>query len=146
MKNSILILAAATFIAGATFSSCDTPKGDVLDAQENVAKANSNLDEATDNYIADIEQYRAETSEKIAVNDRTIVDLKASVENKDAATKAEYWKRIAELENKNRELKTRMDNYKADGKENWETFRSEFNHDMDGLGNAFRDVTVKNSK
>ena len=39
-----------------------------------------------------------------------------------------------------------MDEYKADGKENWEKFKAEFNHDMDGLGSAFKDLTVKNVK
>ncbi len=39
-----------------------------------------------------------------------------------------------------------MYNYKADGEKNWEAFRTEFSHDMDGLGSAFKDITVKNSK
>ena len=39
-----------------------------------------------------------------------------------------------------------MSDYKADGKENWEKFKAEFGHDMDELGNAFRDLTVKNVK
>jgi ribonucleotide reductase alpha subunit len=31
-------------------------------------------------------------------------------------------------------------------KDNWETFKTEFSRDMDELGNAFRDLTVKNTK
>ena len=39
-----------------------------------------------------------------------------------------------------------MEDYKADSKENWESFKTEFNHDMDELGNAFRDLTIDNKK
>jgi hypothetical protein len=40
----------------------------------------------------------------------------------------------------------KMDNYKADSKENWEKFKVEFSRDMDELGAAFKDLTVKNVK
>ena len=35
---------------------------------------------------------------------------------------------------------------KAESKEDWEKFKVEFNHDMEELGNAFKDLTVKNTK
>ncbi|MCF8451510.1 MAG: hypothetical protein K9G49_16680 [Taibaiella sp.] len=146
MKKSILAVASILMIAGSTFTSCDTPKDEVVNAQENVADAQKNLDEATDDYIAEIESFRTETNAKIDANEKSIADLKASVAEKSAATKSAYWSKIAELEKRNSELKTRMAEYKADGKDNWGTFKSEFNHDMDGLGDAFKDVTVKNAE
>ncbi len=54
--------------------------------------------------------------------------------------------KIAELDSKNTDMKRKLDNFKANGKDNWETFKTEFSHDMDELGNAFRDLTVKNTK
>ena len=39
-----------------------------------------------------------------------------------------------------------MDEYNQEGKENWEKFKTEFSHDMDELGKAFKDLTVKNTK
>ena len=39
-----------------------------------------------------------------------------------------------------------MDDYKETGKENWLIFKMEFNRDMDELGQAFKDLTVKNVK
>ena len=50
------------------------------------------------------------------------------------------------MEQKNTDLKRRLDDYKQDGKENWEKFKIEFNRDMDELGKAFKDLTVKNVK
>jgi hypothetical protein len=41
-------------------------------------------------------------------------------------------------------MKKRMDDYKADGKENWIKFKDEFNRDMQELGKSFKDFTVKN--
>ena len=43
-------------------------------------------------------------------------------------------------------MKQKMADYKEEGKEKWETFKVEFNHDMEELGNAFKDLTVKNTK
>lgn len=39
-----------------------------------------------------------------------------------------------------------MDEYKADSKEQWDAFKAEFNRDMDELGIALKDLTVKNNK
>lgn len=55
------------------------------------------------------------------------------------AVKANYDKKIAELEQKNSDIKKRMDDYKAKDKENWAAFKIEFSHDMDELGNSFSD-------
>ena len=43
-------------------------------------------------------------------------------------------------------MKKSMDDYKAGGKEQWEKFKAEFNHDMDELGKAFKDLSVDNKK
>ena len=39
-----------------------------------------------------------------------------------------------------------MDDYKVEGKDKWEKFKTEFSHDMDELGKGFKDLTVKNIK
>jgi len=43
-------------------------------------------------------------------------------------------------------MKQKLGDHKEDGKENWNAFKKEFNHDMDELGNAFKDLTVNNVK
>ena len=55
-------------------------------------------------------------------------------------------KKIAELEQKNADTQKKLNEYKADSKEKWEMFKSEFNRDMDELGKAFSNMTVKNNK
>jgi len=144
MKKSILAMAAFTCIAGAIVTSCNTSADRVENAQENVIQANKDLDQANQEYLADIENYRVETASRIAANEQAIADFNAGLEHERKAVRAEHKKKIAELEQKNREMKMKMDNYKEEGKENWEKFKTEFSHDMDELGKAFKNLTVKN--
>jgi NAD-dependent DNA ligase len=53
--------------------------------------------------------------------------------------------KLAELEQKNMELKEKLADYKDDGNEDWNAFKVEFSHDMNALGKAFSDLTVKNT-
>ena len=144
MKKSILALAACTFIAGAILTSCNTPAEKVENAQENVIQANKDLDQANQVYLADIENYRLETAKRIAANEQAIAEFNAGIEHEKKAVRAEHKKKIAELEQKNREMKKKLADYKAEGKEKWEIFKAEFSHDMDNLGKAFKNITVKN--
>ena len=41
-------------------------------------------------------------------------------------------------------MKEKLDAYKVSGKDNWETFKTEFSSDMNDLGEAFKNFTVKN--
>jgi predicted small secreted protein len=146
MKKSIIIIASAVIISGTLFTACNTLKKDVSNAEENVEKANIALTQAEDNYQQDIENFRQETNTQIDANEKTIEVLKSKVDGKSAATKSAYWQRISELENKNAALKIRMREYKADTKENWNAFKKEFNHDMNGILSAFKDIGVENEK
>ena len=143
MKKSILVIAVSTCIA---VVSCNSPVEKVKNAQEDVAVANANLDKANQEYIEDILNYRKEVAQKIEANNVSIAEFKARIEHDKKATKAEYMKKMEELEAKNSDAKKKMDEYSQDGKENWEKFKTEFNHDMDELGKAFKDLTVKNTK
>lgn len=143
MKTSILVIAASTFI---TVVSCNSPVEKVKNAQEEVAIANANLDKANQEYIADILNYRKEVAQKIDANNASIVEFKARIEHEKKETRAEYNKKMEELEKKNSDAKKKMDEYNQEGKENWEKFKAEFSHDMDELGKAFKDLTVKNTK
>jgi hypothetical protein len=146
MKKSMLILAACTCVAGAIMTSCNSSATKVDAARENVVQANQDLDQANKEYLADVENYKKETAARIASNDQTISDLKAGMAHEKRAVKAAYKKKVEELEQKNAEMKLKMEAYKAEGKDKWQTFKTEFSHDMDELGKAFKDLTVKNVK
>lgn len=146
MKKTIFILAVTTFIAGAIFTGCQSSEKKVENAQDAVAKANENLDEANQKYLADIEAYRKVITDKIDANNKSIAEFKLRINKEKKEAREDYKKRINELEQKNNDIKKKLDDYKAQGKENWENFKTEFNHDMDELGQAFQDLTVRNTK
>lgn len=146
MKKSILTLVASALIATASLTSCNTPAKKVENAEDDVKEANKDLDKANAEYLADIQSYRKEMADKIAANNQSIAEFNARINTKKREAAADYKVKIHELELKNSDMKKHMDEYKAEGKEKWEKFKTEFNHDMQELGKAFKDLTVKNAK
>lgn len=144
MQKSILIITACAILTGANLTSCNTPAQKVDSAQNDVAEAKEDLKEAREEYLMEIENYRKETAARIDANNQSITEFNERIKDEKNEAKAGYEKQIAELEQKNNNLEKRMDDYKADGKDNWVIFKKEFNKDMDNLGQAFKDLTVKN--
>jgi hypothetical protein len=144
MKQLILILAVFSYVIVSLTISCTTPAEKVEKAQAKVDKANDALDKVNDAYLTDIETYRKGSFEKIVANDLAIKAFRARIESQKNDAKANYIRKITELEQKNTDLKKKMDDYKASNKEKWEIFKAEFSHDMEALGQAFKDLTVKN--
>ena len=146
MKKSIWTLAIATVITGNFIAGCSTPAEKVQDAQASVVDANTNLDQANQAYMADMAEYKKTTEEKIAANQKSIADFRERIAKDKAEARAEYTQKLDELEKKNTDMKKSLDDYKADGKDKWETFKTDFSHNMDGLGNSFKDLTDKKVK
>ena len=67
------------------------------------------VDKANVEYQADIDNYRKETDAKASANDKIIADLKARIDIQKKETQEDYKKKISELEQKNAEMKKKMD-------------------------------------
>ena len=95
---------------------------------------------------AEFKQFKLEANASITANESRIAALKT--ENKSAArdVRKANEEKIDDLERRNRELKEKLNNYNDDGKSDWREFKTEFNHDLDGIGQAFKDITVRNTK
>ena len=91
-------------------------------------------------------EYKKESASKIAANETSIKEFKARIATEKSDAKAEYEMKIAELEKKNSDYKKKIEDYQADGADKWKTFKAEFSRDMDELGSALKDLTVKNNK
>lgn len=146
MKNSILALTVCTFIAGSFLTSCTTPAEKVENAQTNVEEAKKDLSLANQEYLVEIENYRKEEALKITANEQSIADFKTRVAKEKKDVKADYEKQIAELEQKNSDMKKKLDDYKANSKEEWVKFKTEFGADMNNLGQAFKEFVEKDKK
>jgi predicted small secreted protein len=145
MKKSILITAASAFLAATLLlTGCTTPAEKVENAKRDVTEAKKDLAEAEKAYLADIADYRNDAAVKITRNNDRIAAFTVSIESERKEAKADYTKKLAELEQENTDMKRRLDDYQASGKDNWESFKIEFSRDMDRLGKALSDLTDNN--
>ncbi len=53
------------------------------------------------------------------------------------------WEKAVCTRKRNNELKIKLAEYEEDETDQWKAFKLEFKHDMDELGKAFSDFTVK---
>jgi len=146
MKIKIIALAASTFLISAILNSCNAPTEKIDFVQNNYIESNKDLGINKDEYLVDVAIYRIETADKIAAYEKNLVDLKARIAMEKNDNKTEYDNKIAELENKDTDMKMKMINYKIDGKENWEIFNKQFKYDMDELNKAFKNLASKNAE
>jgi hypothetical protein len=57
-----------------------------------------------------------------------------------AKFKAKYKNEVLTLEQKNIELKKKLNDFKYEGKDNWEEFKSDFNREVDVVVTGLNDI------
>ena len=141
----------SVLFAGIIFSACQTPEQRVNSAEEKVqdAKLDSTMLQKSDssqaNYSANAEQWRsfkAEAEGKIKHNEIRIAELKLKIVQAQKPPETTYQERIDTLEQRNKNLHTRMVNYEGN-RSNWETFKAKFDQDMNGLGQSLQEFSIK---
>lgn len=149
MKRSIGILVATAFVTGSIIVGCQTSGEKVNNAQEKVNEAKQEVLEAKIELKSaendSIAEYLAFET-RIKDQEKFLADFKTKIADEKKDVRDGYNKQIASLEKKNAEMKVNLANFKKDGKSNWASFKTEFNHDMNELNDAFKDLTVDNKK
>lgn len=155
MKKTIYSIAVSiVFAVGLVISSCNSPSNKAAKANENVEEAKDELNEAKAE--AELQQQKAATAEewkafksdsevKIKENETRIAEIKAKMMKPGKALDSMYQKRINALEEKNNNLRIKVNTYETN-QSDWESFKREYNHDMDEIGNGFKDLTIDNKK
>lgn len=146
MKKKNWFTAAFIVMATTLFFGCTTPAQRVENAEDNVVDANEALDVANREYLADMETFRLTTAERIAINEQRIAEFRIRIKTAKRETRVDYENKIALLEQKNNDMRKSMNDYKANGKDNWATFKVEFNHDMDELNTALTSLVTNDVK
>lgn len=146
MKKSILNIALTTIIAGTLITSCNSSTEKVEDAAVKVDQATEDLTKAKEAFDVEYTKFKTESEQRMIDNDNQIAELKANKAKMKKEAKEDYDKAIADLEQKNSNMRIKMNEYKEEGNEKWESFKREFNHDMDELGNSLKDLTKNNAK
>jgi hypothetical protein len=154
MKKTVYTLATIVFFAGTVITSCTTSPSQkiehaeekVLDAKKEVKEAQSELNVIQQDFDTDYKQFRIVYDNKINANEKSIAELKLNIASANQENKVLYQKKLAELERKNNDLKIELVDYKADGADEWNEFKTEFKNDMDELGKEFADFTITREK
>jgi len=155
MNKSLFNLAVSVlFVSGVLFTSCQSSGEKVDDAQTKVDAAKQELKDAKQDADAQTikaanseewQLFRAESEKAIRTNEAMIAELKVQKTGASKNLDAVYTKDIATLEEKNKALQNKIDSYDKN-RSDWEAFKREFNHDMEELGRALKDLTVNNKK
>jgi len=155
MKNSIFTLTAVFVISSAIlFSGCQSAAQKEQVAQDKVEDAQNDLVAAQTNAIAvqqkaatveELKIFRLESELKIKNNEVSIAEIKLRMYKSGNALDEVYARKIDSLELNNHNLKSRIDTYEK-SQSDWETFKREFNRDMDELGNKLKTIAAKNNK
>jgi len=141
-------------MAGVAITGCQTTAQKQDAAQAKVKEARQDLNAAKEDAnaigqeLATAEEwaiFKSESEVKIRDNEVRINELTVRMKKPGEVFDELYAKKIANLELQNKEMRNRLTAYEK-SQTNWETFKREFNHDMDELGKALKDLTVDNKK
>lgn len=133
-------------LVGVSFYGCKTSAEKVKKAEENVSDANDELDKENAALKKEMEDYKKEQQALIEANEKSITEFNMRIANEKSEAKADYEKKIAELNQKNSDLKKKMNDFNTSNRISWEQFKDEFGRDMSDLGTALRDFTIKGDK
>jgi len=140
MKNKYFFLTVILLIAGSVFIGCDKNREN---AKDNVEQANQDMIDAQVLFEREWQQFKSDAELKINVNQEKIDDFKVAMKTTSTKFKAKYENEVLTLEQKNIELKKKLNDFIYERKENWEEFKKTFNNDMDIVGNALKDIFAK---
>jgi hypothetical protein len=118
----------------------------VENARVDLIIAKQELSQAQKDSAADYELFRKQSEERINNNEKVIAAFKERMLTDKKQIKASDQKIIDKLEERNINLRKKIEEYKENGKDKWSAFKLEFNHDMDEMGTALKDLTVNNTK
>lgn len=155
MKKTIFILVVTSvFTAGTIFTGCQSPTQKQENTQLKVQEARKELNAAKKEnneavlVVATAEEWKTFKSEselKINANDVRIKELRVKMNKPGELLDPLYSKNIAALEQQNKDLRNKLYAYEK-SQTNWESFKREFNNDMNALGEAFKNLTVDNKR
>ncbi len=155
MKKLIISFASIALVVSFTgLFSCQSAEQKVDDAQDELMEAKQDLEEASTKLESDTQpvlsaeewkEFKAKSEQKIMDYENRISELKKKTEKSGKLLETYYEQRIINLENKVVDLRTKLISQEKT-QSNWETFKREFNHDLDELGKAISNFVEDDKK
>jgi prefoldin subunit 5 len=148
MKKKILKhLTVAGFANSTDLSNCEIlenelneAKGRYKLAKKDVKDAKQKLNQAFEEVLNKIENKKMEIKETQSNLDNDPESSSAfNIEN----IKSKYDEAMVALELKKNKIKKKIEEYNAEGTENWDSFKHKLNHDLEELGTALKGFVTK---
>jgi cell division protein ZapA (FtsZ GTPase activity inhibitor) len=112
-KISIVIFAVIGFMAGILITGCEKSlEQKVKNTNEGVRDAKQELKDAQTEFFAEWRTFKSESEQKIKANEKIIDAFKENMEKAGSKVKAKYSNEVAELEQKNRDLKKKLEDHR----------------------------------
>lgn len=159
MKTTVLTTILSAFLG---LMSCDNnaenkhtndnTTGVVIENEKTNEETRVQVNTEQDNTVSDVEvekqrqEFRTSSEARIEQNDLRITELERKADNSSGKVKKEYKEKISILKERNAKMKEKLKGEKESGKDKWNEFKREFNHDMDELGKALDDFATDNKK
>jgi len=83
--------------------------------------------------IIDYLEYKSEVVKKIRQNEHKIANMKERINVGEMGTETNYLKPLDDLEQRNIDLSSRIQQYKEGAPQNWEAFKHQFNKDINEI-------------
>jgi hypothetical protein len=153
-KSKIPFLLMTLFVTIALLSSCLSTDQKKEEAKNRTQIAVNNLNVAQNNEKkadekaateAELKTFKLESELKIKNNEVSIAKLRLQKNKQGSTIDDVYARRIDSLQLKNRNLRTRMENYEKTHTD-WGKFKRDFNRDLYELGKALNNLTAYHSK
>ncbi len=133
------VIQLSVIIACIFLVSCKSAQQKENAAKQNVTAANQDLTDTRKENVDEWLQFKADSKIKIIENEERITELKVQMNKPGSTFDGLYRNRIEKLEVKNAELKSKLNTYDSN-QTGWQTFKKDFNRDMDELGNNIKDL------
>jgi chromosome segregation ATPase len=150
MKKILLTLTlASTILFGFLVTSCESTASKKKAEETKIEEAEQAIDEieieAAEDAVSNDEwtAFKNDWQQMIDNNDKRIAEIRSNMNQSGKVINELRAKRIAELEQRNKDLRARLDQFEKN-QSNWEQFKSEFQRDMDAIGDAFQDLSEDN--
>ncbi len=141
-KQTTLVLA----LLGMAFIQCKSPGERVEDSQEDLEKAKTEQVEATEKYqevkndtASDYAVLKAQTQKVIADNNKRIAEFKVKLVTESSANQKKLQVKIDTLDARNNRLERDLDNYKEEGKDKWNAFKTRVQRSVDDINKDIDD-------
>jgi len=146
MKHTIFGLTVTGVMVVASLTASAQQNKKVAKAKEEVSEAKKDLREARVDSAADYQKFKKQTEIAIYENKKKIDQLKVKKSNDDKAAYEAYQKRVLALEEKNNELRRKLETSGKIETNKWASFKLEVSNNINEVTADINDALADNKQ